>query len=142
VGFERGEPHGMADSEERDPMQDFYLRRRPEPPDEEPVSFESRPLPPLAPIRFRWMGLVIVVWFVLLLVVVARLFGSVAAQVLVVVALLGLAATTVVSRRRRGVPDGEGMWGQLHAEGVGEGMDGDAGFDGDAGGGDSGGGGE
>jgi hypothetical protein len=40
------------------------------------------------------------------------------------------------------MPDGEGVWWQVHAEGVGEGMDVDAGFDGDAGGGDAGGGGE
>jgi hypothetical protein len=130
----------MAGKEGRDPMQDFYRRRRPEPPEEEPVSSESRHIPPLAPIQFRWSGLLLVVWFVLLLVVVARLFGVVAAQVLVAVALLALAATTVISRRRRRVPDGEGVWWHVHAWGGGEDMDGDAGFDGDAGGGDAGGG--
>jgi hypothetical protein len=127
----------MSGKEGRDPMQHFYLRQRPEPPDEEPVSSESRTaLPPPTRIRFRWSGLLLVVWFVLLLVVVARLFGVVAAQVLVVVALLGLTATTVISRRRRRVPDVEGVWWHVHGGGVGEGMDGDAGFDGDPGGGE------
>jgi hypothetical protein len=131
------EGRAMANEERPDPMQAFYLCQRPDlGGDEEPISFESNaPMPPLAPIQIRWMGLLIIVGFVLLLAVVARVVGILAAQVLAVVALLGLASATILSRRRRDIPDGEGLWWAGHGGPYGD-TDWDGDVRGDAGGSD------